>query len=822
MTEPSSPHPSTDTVAERVQHALGDAYRIEREIGGGGMSRVFLAHEVALSREVVVKVLREDIAEGLSRERFRREVLTSANLQHPNIVGVIGAGDADGLPYFVMPFVEGESLRARLTRDRALSVPLTVSILRDVARALAFAHERGIVHRDIKPDNVLLAGGAAIVADFGVAKAVATARTRKEHPHGTLTRDGLSLGTPTYMAPEQVASDPSMDHRADLYALGVMAYEMLAGRPPFADRSVTEIMQAHLVEPPEPLSRLRPTTPSALTTLVMRCLEKDPAHRPQNAEAILAVLDDPAVVSGAVSSASFRSLAVAKRPSALRWSMVAAVALVAAAIGALALRPRSSVVPTASRLAAVEPPPGVAVLPMVSVSPDSSDAYLALGMTDEITGALSRVPGLRVASRSAAAAAQGAGGTVSDVARRLGVPFLLEGTVQRSGDRIRVAVRLVTARDGFSAWSQVYERPTGDLLAVQADIASQIATAVRSDVTADASVHVTGSRDPVAYNEYLRGHYLLTRGAPEMLPAAVTAFETAIARDPAFARAYAELSQAYSTLPAMTGAERAGAIDKATFAAQRALALDSTLASAQAALGSIQYLQWRWVEGRAYLQRALRLDSSDVSTLQWLALDDLVNGDAASAERLLGQAARRPGGEATMGLRALAQGLAGDRIGALVTARGAFTRDSTSPTTRLLMALVLLDAGRTTEAISMLESIRGEDAESPEVLGSLGFALGRAGRVSEARAILQGLQGRTRRPGVYPAMAKVSLGLNDRDGAIDALTWATASHDEFFARESMASPMFDLVRTDPRFARVLEIVGLNVKRLTATPRRAAV
>jgi serine/threonine-protein kinase len=177
MTNEDPGHATTDSVAPRVQAALGDAYRIERELGGGGMSRVFLAHEVSLGRDVVVKVLREDIAEGLSRERFRREVLLSANLQHPNIVGVIAAGDASGLPYFVMPFVEGESLRAKLTRDGALSVPHTVSILRDVARALAFAHERGVVHRDIKPDNVLLAGGAAIVADFGVAKAVASAVT---------------------------------------------------------------------------------------------------------------------------------------------------------------------------------------------------------------------------------------------------------------------------------------------------------------------------------------------------------------------------------------------------------------------------------------------------------------------------------------------------------------------------------------------------------------------------------------------------------------------------------------------------------------------
>jgi len=820
MTQPSSPGSTTDSVVERVQRALGGAYRIERELGGGGMSRVFLVHEVSLSRDVVVKVLREDIAEGLSRERFRREVLMSANLQHPNIVGVIAAGDAEGLPYFVMPFVEGESLRARLTNDRALSVPHTVSILRDVARALAFAHERGVVHRDIKPDNVLLAGGAAIVADFGVAKAVASARASREHPHGSLTSAGISLGTPAYMAPEQVASDPTMDHRADLYALGVMAYEMLAGRPPFTDRGVTETMQAHLVETPEPLTRHRPTTPAALATLVMRCLEKDPAHRPQDAATILAVLDDPAVVSGAVSSGAMSSASVRSLPNVgparPRWWWVAAAATVVLAAGlgwwVTSRAPAESSAPSAP--AAL--PPGVAVLPMVSVSPDSSDAYLALGMTDEITGALSRVPGLRVASRSAAAAAQAAGGTVADVARRLGVPFLLEGTVQRDGERIRVAVRLVTASDGFSAWSEVYERSTGDLLAVQSDIASQIAAAVRTDVTDDSSTGLgqVGARDPDAYNEYLRGHYQLAKGTAESLPAAVMAFEAAVARDPAFARAYAELAEAYSLLPSVSGTPRAEWIDKATFAAQRALALDSAAAAAYAAMGNIHNGEWRWVEGRAALTRALALDSSDMLAMRWLARNHLVNGETADAERILALAVRRGGGFQAAALQAEALGVARNHAAALAAARVATARDSTSREARFLLATVHLQGGRFNEAVAQLEEIRGEAATSPEVLGSLGYALARAGRTAEARSILAGLERDTRRPGAYPAMAKVYLGLGDRDWAIDALTWATAARDDFFARESMASPVFDVIRGDPRFSRVVGIVGLREDLLT--------
>ncbi|MFP5356200.1 MAG: protein kinase domain-containing protein, partial [Gemmatimonadota bacterium] len=637
------------------------------------------------------------------------------------------------------------------------------------------------------PENIFVTqgpGGEDIpkLLDFGIAKVAGN------DGQNNLTRTGTIFGTPFYMAPEQVASDPTTDHRADLYALGVMAYEMLTGRTPFAERGVTEIMQAHLVETPEPLTRHRPTTPAALAGLVMRCLEKDPAHRPQDAASILAVLDDPAVVSGAVSSESLKSLPNATRRPPVRWLVAGALAVVVIAGAMLALRGRTGPASAASGAAAdAALPPGVAVLPMVSVSPDSSDAYLALGMTDEITGALSRVPGLRVASRSAAEAAQAAGGTVGDVARRLGVPYLLEGTVQRNGDRIRVAVRLVTAADGFSAWSEVYERPTGDLLAVQADIASQIAAAVQDDVSMEARLDVSGARDPEAYNDFLRGHYQLSRRTPESLPLAVEAFESAVARDPAFAKAYAELAQSYALLPAVTDSERAESIDKATYAAQRALALDSTVAEAHAALGSIHSLEWRWREADQAYRRALALDSSEVSARVGLAVNAMVNGDARGAEVLLVPSARRNATGASARHPALAQSIAGSHDAAIATARAAVVRDSTTLSSRRLLATVLLQAGRFPEAIAQLESIRGEEAESPEVLGALGYALGRVGRASEARSIVMGLQRDTRRAGVYPAMAIVYLGLGEKDAALDALTWATAARDAFFSTVSMAS-----------------------------------
>ena len=281
-------------VQDRLQRALGAAYTIDRELGGGGMSRVFVADEASLGRKVVVKVLRPELAEGISSERFKREVRLAARLQHPHVVPLLAAGELDaGVLFYTMPFVEGESLRARLDRDGGLPVGDVVRILRDAASALAYAHAQGIVHRDIKPENILLSHGGAVVADFGIAKAI-SASIEADGADGvhrsTLTAAGTSLGTPAYMSPEQASGD-IVDHRSDLYALGVVAYELLAGRPPFEGRNAQQLLSAHATQTPEPIHRRRATVPEALGTLTMRLLEKHPADRPQSAQDVLAALD---------------------------------------------------------------------------------------------------------------------------------------------------------------------------------------------------------------------------------------------------------------------------------------------------------------------------------------------------------------------------------------------------------------------------------------------------------------------------------------------------------------------------------------------------
>jgi tetratricopeptide (TPR) repeat protein/tRNA A-37 threonylcarbamoyl transferase component Bud32 len=279
----------------QLQSTLGTAYTLGRELGGGGMSRVFVARETAFNRDIVVKVLPWDFVGDVSADRFKREIQLAAQLQHAHIVPVLGAGEirdelANGtaLPYYTMPYVDGESLRARLSRLGALPIADTVSILRDVAKALAYAHERGVVHRDIKPDNVLLSGDSAVVTDFGVAKAVSTSRREET---ATLTLMGTSLGTPAYMAPEQAAADPSTNHRADVYAFGCMAYELLAGHPVFPGRTPQKLLAAHMSESPRPIQELRPDTPPLLSDLVMRCLAKYADDRPQTAGELVRVLD---------------------------------------------------------------------------------------------------------------------------------------------------------------------------------------------------------------------------------------------------------------------------------------------------------------------------------------------------------------------------------------------------------------------------------------------------------------------------------------------------------------------------------------------------
>jgi eukaryotic-like serine/threonine-protein kinase len=457
-----------------LQAHLGNAYTVERELGGG-MSRVFVAHDHRLGRQVAIKVLLPTLAAAVNVERFNREIMLAAGLQHPNIVPVLHAGELDHLPFFVMPYIRGDSLRMRINRG-PLSVRETVSIMKDIARALACAHEHDVVHRDIKPDNVLLTAGSAMVTDFGVAKALSASRQSHAHQSHTITEIGVSLGTPAYMAPEQAAADPTVDRRADLYAFGIVAYEMLVGTPPFHGRTPQAILAAQISEVPPPLAARRSDIPAALVDIIMQCLEKDPARRPRSATEVTRRLESPAVISG-----KFATSPAASRRGTRRLYLAGAVAVLALIVSGMLLRSRwtaATAAPGAGTAASATFGQSIAVLPLTAAGGGTRVAGIALGMTSELTNAVSRVQGLRVASQTAATGFVNRALTLADIGRALGVEMVLEGSVQAVGEHLRVSVRLVDVRADSTLWVDRFDGPVDSTFAVQDAASRAVVSAV--------------------------------------------------------------------------------------------------------------------------------------------------------------------------------------------------------------------------------------------------------------------------------------------------------------------------------------------------------
>ena len=496
MTDPVSPG------ALPLDDAALQNFIIERELGGGGMSRLFLATDRQFERTVVIKILTPSDLDRLSIDRFRREIMVATSLQHPNIVPILSAGELGAeprIPFFVMPFVEGESLRERLLRG-PLSVREAVHIARDIARALRHAHDRGIVHRDIKPGNVLLSAGAAVVSDFGVAKALLSSRQtsgagtsnpRPRRAHPSLTAYGTSLGTPAYMAPEQAAADPNVDHRADLYALGIVLYEMLVGAPPFQGRTAQELLRAQLSDPPPPIATRRYDVPALLADLIAKCLQKEPALRPKSAAEVLGWLDDPAVVSGAfaTTSGSRRGYLAAAREYR---GTLAGVLLVGTFgllyVDTLKVAPWNSA-PAVSVAAGSRP---LAIGPISAVGGDARARALADALVSEIANALAGVPGIRVGAQglsssgasTEAALVEGAPGADSAAGAggdgRASGPGLLriEGTVQRESGALRVLVRAIDAPADSMLWSGSFDGRVDSLFALQQRVAIGVSSAV--------------------------------------------------------------------------------------------------------------------------------------------------------------------------------------------------------------------------------------------------------------------------------------------------------------------------------------------------------
>lgn len=780
---------------DALQQTLGAQFTVERELGGGGMSRVFLALDRTLGRRIVAKVLAPELAAGVNRERFEQEVQLSAQLQHPNIVTVLGTGVLGELPFYTMPFVAGESLRAALEQRGTIPPREAVPILRDAARALAFAHAHGVVHRDIKPDNVLLSGGAAMVTDFGVAKALSAGHERSPAPTASggapLTALGTSLGTLGYMAPEQAAADPATDHRADLYSFGAMAYEMLAGRAPFAGLPPRELLTAIVAREPEPLG---PSVPPALAALVHRCLAKDPARRPATADEIVAALD-AALTGGSP---------VAAATPAARWRLPAAVGVIvlglALAWWGLGRRdgPAGGVAPNS-----------LAVLPLALSGGDSTDAYFADGITEELTIALSRVPSLRVASSTSAFAMRGQAADVRAVARQLGVANVLAGSVRRGGDRVRVAVQLTSASDGLVRWAESYEREVKDVFQVQEEIGRAIASALEVAFEPAAPVASRATADMAAYDLFLKGRFHWRQRGEASLRLAAGYFEQAIARDSSFARAWAGLADALGLLPVYGPTPVDSVLPIVERAAARALALDSTLADAHAARGQLYKSLGRWSDAEQALRRAIAADSSYASAHQWLGELYACVGRPADAVAAMQAAARiDPMSPIVTGELGYLYALAGQHDSAVAVGRRAIDLAPGLWTGYAFLGTSQLWAGDAARAVQPLEEAMRLAPQNP-FGGVRVAALAAAGDRARSEQQLRLLEAEGRAGKASPtsvAIGMVSLG--ERAAALDWLERAQAARDGMLYSAPLNVSWFAAIWEEPRFQAVRAAMGL--------------
>jgi len=600
-------------IDERLRSSLADHYRIERELGAGGMARVYLAEDLKHHRKVAIKVLHADLAQALGAVRFLREVEIAARLTHPHVLALYDSGAADDVLYYVMPYVEGESLRARLAREGALPISETCRIIRDVADGLAYAHRHGVVHRDVKPENILLSDGHALVADFGVAKAVSdVASTLGGTVRTTLTTAGMTLGTPTYMSPEQAAADPQVDSRADLYALGVVAYEMLTGRPPFVGATMQQILAAHVTEVPDPVAKRRSSIPAPIAAIVMQCLEKNPADRPRNAESLIAVLDATTTLnagstdSAPVNSAASRRERPAPEPPSPPAVTAAIVAIVLIATGAgygywhhshaAAVVPDHLAAESSGTISVSGK--SVAVLPFDNLSADTSNAYFAAGTQDEILTRLAGIHDLKVIARTSAAQYASHPQDIAHVAQQLGVATLLEGSVQRSGDQVRVAVQLVDAHSGAQLWADSYDGTVNSIFSVESEIAQHVADALKAQLLPGESARVASipTQNAAAYDLFLEAEYVVdqTEGTAAGDPAALALraallYRQAIALDPRFALAYARLSYVDSYSYWLGFDHSQANLDGATREARDALTLKPNLPEAHLAMGYVHY-----------------------------------------------------------------------------------------------------------------------------------------------------------------------------------------------------------------------------------------
>jgi serine/threonine protein kinase/Tfp pilus assembly protein PilF len=744
-------------VPERLQAAVADRYRIEEEIGRGGMAAVYLAEDLKHGRKVAIKVLLPSGTQAYEPQRFLREIRIAARLSHPQILPVHDSGEWDGLLYFVMPYAGCESLRDRLAREGSLPIDAALRITRAVATALGYAHRHNVIHRDIKPENILLQEGEPVVADFGVATAMSAAGGDNVY----ITDRGFAVGTPAYMSPEQASAERDLDGRSDLYSLACVLFEMLTGRPPFIGSSPRATMARHAIEPPPAIRSLRPTVPLAVELAVQRALAKAPEQRYANmaefCEALVTPIPSPPVVSSGENRA-------------------------------------------------------IAVLPFVNASADPENEYFSDGMTDELITALTKVEGLQVASRTSVFALKNLREDVRTIGARLNVSAVLDGTVRKSGNRLRITVQLSSVGDGRTLWSERYDREMADVFAIQDEIAQTIVRTLRSTLLGD-----LGDPTPVRYTEnvrayslYLKGRFWWNRRTQADIAEGVKYFEQAIAEDPRYALAYTGLADSYALDIDYSGAPVKEGMERAKVEARKAIELDETLAEAHTSLGWVTFIyDWDWVGAEREFNRAIQLNPRYSTARQWHAWYLVAMGrfEEALAE---GRAAIDLDPASVSIRRSLGwlQYYARQDEAALDNLRRALAMDPTAEETHRLLGLVYLEQGKQDEAAASFKEAIALSQHKALAFAGLGQVAARRGRLDEARAVLKEIQRRAGTRYVSPvALTKLHAAMGDADAAFDGLEQAYRERRGWLAYLKI-EPTLDPLRPDPRFQPLLERMRL--------------
>ena len=771
----------------RLNTALEGRYKIEREIGEGGMATVYLAEDLKHERKVALKVLKPEVAAVIGAERFLTEIKTTAHLQHPHILPLFDSGEADRLLFYVMPYVEGESLREKLDRERQLSVDEAVRLTTDVSEALQAAHEQGVIHRDIKPANILLSGRRPLVADFGIALAVSAAGGDR------LTETGLSMGTPHYMSPEQAAGESHIDARSDIYSLATMLYEMLAGEPPYSGRTPQVVLTKRLVEPVPSVRRIRDKVPASIDAAIQRALAPVPADR---------------FATTGEFTAELRTLVVSEPHPPMRWKGWAAAGVAAALVTAALVTGlgRSGGDATAELI----DPNSIVVLPFVNTSSDPEQEFMSDGIAEELLNLLAQIPELKVVSRTTAFSFKGRDDlSTPEIAGQLGVAHVLEGTVRKAGNTIRITAQLIDPRSDTHLFSETYDRALDDIFAIQDEIAAKVVSELR--VTLLGELPRQWETDPVAYALFLRARHIGNMGiTQESTETIIPMYERVIEIDPDYAPAYVDLAATYADQSLSGWRPREEGFRMAVEAAERALSLDPDLAIARAMLGGVLVAQGDVEGGASHVAQALEMDPTHphVVMVAGLVLQTLNRFD----EAILAHeyvADRDPVLLFNLINLAASYYFKGRWEDAVATSRTILELNPSDGSAPFLLSLALLERGELEEALAAAESI----AIPPVRLLGVALVSHALGQQPEFESAFQELREEWGEA-VPEVVASVYAYTGDPDAAFEWLDRVPKSPD---AGEIAFAPLFTDLHDDPRWTAFRERVGQSEGRLAAIP-----